>query len=197
MSRRAAFSAAQQPADTVAMIPVARNKKARSWEKSNRARAYYIPRHLEEKAIAIRDEIVGIAEGINVSAVGYTATDVAVAFMERALFKVEKGVIVLDARADPAYRKTNLICVEVEGKSIPQSIVRKEKDETKKQTFLAYRWQVEFDKRIKSLSKQNHIAPGEIVVVLLSKALNAYKNGDLKLIPQPSTVKQTVTGAWK
>jgi len=197
MSRRAAFSA-QNPTDTVAMIPVARNKQTRNWEKSNRAHAYYIPRHLEDKAIIIRDEIMGIADGLNQSAIVATATDVAAAFMERALFKVEKGVVVLDARPDPAYKKTSLVCVEVEGAAIPQNITCKERNNEKKQyIYLAYRWSGEEDKRIKGLAKQHHIAPGEIIILLLSKALNAYKNGDLKLLPLSSTVRQTVTGAWK
>ena len=196
MPRRAAFSA-QNPTDTVAMIPVARNKQTRNWEKSNRAHAYYIPRHLEDKAIIIRDEIMGIADGLNQSAIVATATDVAAAFIERALFKVEKGVIVLDARPDSAYKKTSLVCVEVEGEAIPQNITPKEKGDTQKKLFLAYRWPKEFDQKIKDLSKLHNILSGEIVILLLSKALNAYKNGDIGLISQPSTVRQTVTGAWK
>jgi hypothetical protein len=192
MPRRAAFSS--QPTDTVAMIPVAKNKQKRDWEKSNRARAYYIPRHLEDQALAIRDEIVGIADGL----VWATATDVAVALMERALSKVEKGDLVLDARPDPAHKKMGWVCVEVEGESVSQPITRKEKDDEKKQyTYLAYRWPHEFDKRIKAIAKQHHLTTGEVFVMLLSAALDAYKNGNLRLIPQPIMVRQTVAGARK
>jgi len=199
MPRRSAFSSSntQQPTDTVAMIPVAKNKQKRDWEKSNRARAYYIPRHLEEQALIIRDEIAGIADGLSQFSVWATTTDVAIALMERALFKVEKGIIVLDARPDAARKKVGLICVDVEGESIPQTITRKEKTQTKRKLFLAYRWTDEFDKKIKGIAKQHHILPGEIVVMLLSSALEAYKNGDLNLIPQPITIRQTVAGVWK
>jgi hypothetical protein len=190
MPRRAAFSS--QPTDTVAMIPIAKNKRGRDWEKSNRARAYYIPRHLEDQAIVIRDEIMGIADGLSQSALWATATDVAAALMERALSKVEKGDIVLDAQPDPAHKKMGLVCVEVEGKSVPQSITRKEKDATKKKVFLAYRWSREFDKQIKAIAKQHHLLTGEVVVTLFSAALDAYKNGNLLLIPQPIMVRQTV-----
>jgi len=199
MPRRSAFSSSntQQPTDTVAMIPVAKNKQKRDWEKSNRARAYYIPRHLEEQALIIRDEIAGIADGLSQFSVWATTTDVAIALMERALFKVEKGVIVLDARPDAGRKKAGLVCVDVEGKSTPQTITRKEKGEAKKQFFLAYRWTVELDGKIKGIAKQHHILPGEIVIMLLSSALEAYKNGDLNLIPQPITIRQTVAGVWK
>jgi hypothetical protein len=195
MPRRAAFSS--QPTDTIAMIPVAKNKQTRDWEKSNRARSYYIPRHLEDRAVVLRDEIVGIADGLSQSAVWATATDVAVAFMERALFKVEKSAIVLDARLDPAHKKTGLICVDVEGEFIPQIITQKEKNTTRKKFFLAYRWPNEFDKKIKTIAKHHHLLTGEVVVLLFSAALDAYKNGNLRLIPQSITVRQTVAGAWK
>jgi len=200
MPRRSAFSSSntQQPTDTVAMIPVAKNKQKRDWEKSNRARAYYIPRHLEEQALIIRDEIAGIADGLSQFSVWATTTDVAVAFMERAIFKVEKGVIVLDARPDAGRKKAGLICVDVEGESVPQKIVRKEKEDEKKQyIYLAYRWSDELDRKIKGLAKRHRIAIGEVVVTLLSLALEAYKNGDLNLIPQPITIRQTVAGVWK
>ena len=195
MPRRAAFSS--QPTDTITMIPVAKNKQTRDWEKNNRAHSYYIPRHHEDQAIIIRDEIVGISDGLSQSAVWATATDVAVAFMERALFKVEKGAIVLDTRLDPAYKKTGLICVDIEGESIPQMITQKEKNATRKKFFLAYRWPSEFDKKIKTIANQHHLQTGEVVVMLLSTALDAYKNGNLRLIPQSVTVRQTVAGAWK
>ena len=199
MPRRSAFSSSntQQPTDTVAMIPVAKNKRGRDWDNNNRARAYYIPRHLEEQALIIRDEIAGIADGMSQFSVWATATDVAIALMERALFKVEKGIIVLDARPDAGRKKAGLICVDVEGEATPQTITRKEKGEAKKQFFLAYRWTVELDGKIKGIAKQHHILPGEIVVMLLSLALEAYKNGDLNLIPQPVTIRQTVAGVWK
>jgi hypothetical protein len=199
MPRRSAFSSSntQQPTDTVAMIPVAKNKRGRDWDNNNRARAYYVPRHLEEQALIIRNEIAGIADGMSQFSVWATATDVAIALMERALFKVEKGIIVLETRPDISHKKVGLICVDVEGEAIPQTITRKEKSQAKKQFFLAYRWTDEFDKKIKAHAKQHHILPGEVVVTLLSSALEAYKNGDLNLIPQPITIRQTVAGVWK
>ena len=204
MPRRSVFDNINlnEPVEPVVMIPSAKNRRTRTWEKNNRSRSYFIPRPLAEMALQIRDEIVGISDGIretDILAPLATANDVAMALMERALHMVDTELIQIIPRFDPMHQRTKLICVDVEDEILPRRIMeRREKPaEIRKEIYLAYRWPQEFDRRIKHIAKNNHIAVGEVVVLLLGKALEVYKLGRLKLIPQPITVKQTVTGVLK
>ena len=95
----------------------------------------------------------------------------------------------------------------VNGNSNPKSETKSRQGGKDKDFVLTYRWLEEHDQRIKSLAGKgpaatNHkndplkyaVPVGEVVVKLLQRAIDDYKNGRMRLRSQATTGRQTVSG---
>ena len=207
MSRRDAFDKYpqwQQPGESVVptaptaldLIPMTepKKKRGRNWEHFNRTHSYFIPRSLQQKAAEVRDAITGIASEIGMT----TVDNVATVFATYALHCINQGVLSLETRYDPQRAKMTLTWEEVEDgtKQAPGGRPHHHKKQDGKEFYLGYRWLNETHQRLKQLASENRLAIGEVVVVCLQHGLGAYREGRLRLVPQPVTVRQTVNGDW-
>lgn len=189
MPRRNVFDRpqAQEP---VEQIPTAQKKRrTREWDKAHPVVSYFIPAPLHEQAKGVRAEILGLAQKHMT-----TITSVAAALMEYALAQVRSGELNLKARSDARRRTMALTWEKANTRS--QAIPRPARRQAKaKDLYLGYRWSKDMHRQIASLSNEA-LVPGEAVVFLLRCALDAYKNGCLRLNEKPIVMKQEARPSW-
>jgi len=172
-----------------------KKKRGREWEHSNRAQSYFIPRSWRQKATEVRDAITGIASEIGMT----TVDNVANVFASYALHCINQGMLSLETHYDPQRAKITLTWEEVKDwpkQAPPDKRPQRHKKQDEKVFCLSYRWPDETHQRLKQLASENHLAIGEVVVACLQHGLGAYREGRLRLVPQPVTARQTVNGDW-
>jgi len=194
MSRQNAFSHLKQGAqDPVNIIPLARKHKRdnRAWDRAHRVYSYFIPLTLHEKAKDVRAYILGLAHQHMTS-----TSSVANALIGFSLAHVRQGKLIIEARPNAHRRK--MILTWTEADEWPQEIPAQTKriNNTKvKDIFLGYRWSKDVDSQIKALAGIE-ISVGEVVVFLLSYAIEAHKQGRLRLKEEAVVVSQKVSPTW-
>jgi len=181
------------PQEPIDLIPRAkpRPKKARTWEKRNPSRSYYIPENLHEKAKDVRAKILGLAQ-MHMA----TTSNVASALLGYSLAQVRQGKLEVEALPDINRRKMALTWEESDDDQSQdiQPIKKANKGKSKKALYLNYRWSKDLDKQIHALA--DSISIGELTLFLLNYALEAYENGRLKLKERPITMGQKVSSEW-
>ena len=211
---------ATQPPTPLDLIPAVRPKKrGRQWEKRNRAWSYKIPRPLWDVAKQIRDDIYAIAqfrEDGKPRGDSTTVDAVATALIDWALGFAEQDPSFLSPRTNPHPRGRLMTLAWEEWNGWPRELptpsrrTRRADKEAKDKVFvLTYRWPEELVQRIKLLAgkglgttnnaqKYNplkySVPVGEVVVKLLQRAIDDYKNGRMRL--QLHTVQQSISG-WE
>jgi hypothetical protein len=170
-------------------LQVARpRKRKRAWEREHRGRTFYVPIPLVDRAKAVRQAVLGLAQKHMT-----TADQVADALLSWAIAQVSAQEIALEAR--PTLRRKMSVRV-VDANGWPEGMEEpKAKGKKAQELFLGYRLSPETNRQITSLSS-NAIAPGEVVVVLLEHALSALQSGRVRLQSEPEVVRQKVT-AWE
>jgi len=168
-----------------------RSGRRRDWERQNPARRYLVPPAFHNRAKAVREALLGLAQQYQ-----STVDDVARALMTAALAAVREGEIQLDYRPNPNGRKMTVEVVREGG--WPQEELPKPKPRRKVPPMnLTYRWGSDVHQAISNLASD---APqGAVVVLLLEAALERVKAGKWGLRPRPVAVKQEVMVAtsWK
>lgn len=183
--------------------PQPKKKRGREWEKRNRAWSYKIPRPLWDVAKQIRDDIYAIAqfrEDGKPREDATTVDDVAAALVDWALSLAEQEPSFLIPRPNPHPRGRLMTLTWEEWSNWSTEILtpsrkrKADKGGKDKDFVLTYRWLEEHDQRIKSLAGKgpaatNHkndplkyaVPVGEVVVKLLQRAIDDYKNGRMRL----------------
>ena len=191
-----------QPVDVMHMIPTAkqakesRAKRNRPWDAKNPVISYRIPANLHAKAKDIRF-VVKKAAGRYMTSI----SSVAAAFMAFSLSHLRSGKLVIEPRPNPERRTLTLHWSEAES-GWPQDIkpVNERKKENiravVKPVFLGYRYGTDVDQQIRAISKQTGVPSGEVVVFLLSHAIEAYGKGQLILTPESVVVTNKVSPSW-
>lgn len=173
--------------EPIDLIPLARPRsRKRAWEREHRARTFYIPAPLVDRAKAVREKVLALAQKHLTS-----ADQVADALLAWAIEQVTSGRLALEAR--PTQRRKMTVRV-VDANGWPGEF---EKPKAKRRQFymrITYRLSSETVVRIISLSG-DAIAPGEVVVVLLEHALSALQSGRVRLQSEPEVVQNRVK-AW-
>lgn len=167
-------------------------KRNRQWEKTHRPYRYVnVP-------LEVREEVLALAEHLHV-----TADDVARAFFEYGLDRVDEGKLQLKTQPNPLGRKMTLFpqrqagaWEEAEGpqRDIPARRKRKNERRGKSIPAVSYRIPRSVHMDLSSLAMELAVPVGEVVTLLLQHGLNAYRAGRLKLTPHPVTVKMTLKG---
>lgn len=196
-----------------------KKKRGRAWEKRNRAWSYKIPRPVWDAANQIRDDIHAIAqfrEDGKPREDSTTVDDVATALIDYSLCLAEKDPSFLTPLPNPHPRGRLMTLTWEEWNAWPIKIPaphrkprKADKEAKDKDLVLTYRWLEEHDQHIKLLAGKGHAATdhkndplkyavpvGEVVVKLLQRAIDDYKNGRMRLRSQPSAVQQTISG-WE
>ncbi len=195
MTRRNAFDHLRQtPQQPISIIPRAQEKRRdnRTWDQTHPVISYYIPAPFEEKAKDIRAVILALSQQHMT-----TITSVAIAFVSYSLAHVRQGKLKIVAQPNPRGRKMTVTWEEAsEGwpQEIQQPVTPGKKQKTK-EFYLGFRWGRDVDRQIKALADKS-IAVGEIVVFLLSYAVQAHKKGKLRLKEETVVVAQKVSAIW-
>jgi len=191
-------------------------KRDRSWDQLHRPCTYKIPQRLHKDAEKLRDSILSIAQfdeqgqSRNDST---TVDDVASTLIDYALETAESGGV--EFHPTPQGRMTlHWEHQEDENKNSvlalkPPLRLSQRKEAPFKKLVFSYRWQEEYDQRIKALagkgsssSVQKHnphkyvVPVGEVVVRLLQQGVDAYCHGIISLVSSPVDARQTVNG-WQ
>lgn len=177
-----------QPPRPIDLIPRPKKRtRQRDWERKNPAKHYRVPADLHDRAKAVREALLGLAQHYQ-----STVDDVARALMAAALVAAQEGDIQLAYRPNPQGRKMTVEVVR--GGDWPQAELPKPKSRKKaKPLILTYRWGPEVHQAISDLAGE---APkGAVVVLLLEAALERVKAGKWGLRPRPVAVKQEVVVA--
>ena len=190
-----------QPVEVMTIIPTARQekesraKRTRSWEKKNRSHSYRIPLELHMPARDLSASLSGIASEFLTS-----ASNVAEAFMAFSLSHLHSGRLRIQSKPNPERRSLSL-----EWKEVDSGRSREVKPGTKKKknewlearpVFLSYRWSADISNQIQAIVQKTGVSGGEVVVFLLSHALQAYRAGHLIITPHSVVVTNTVTPSW-
>lgn len=183
-------SDAQSP---IATIPLAQGHKRdnRAWDRAHPGISYRIPLPLHVQAKDIRATILGLAHQHMTS-----TSSVANALMSYSLAQVRQGKLAIEAR--PNVNRRKMILTWMEADEWPQEIPQhtKHANNTKvKAVYLNYRWGKDVDSQIKALAGKA-ISVGEVVVFLLHYALEAHKQGHLRLKEEAVVVSQKVSPTW-
>ena len=195
MTRRNAFDRIRKDAqDPIASIPLAKGKKRdnRAWDRKHPVISYYIPAPLHEKAKDVRAAVLALSQKHMTS-----ISSVAIALASYSLSQVRQGLLHIEGRPDANRRKMTLAWEEVKDgwqQEIPQPIKRTGKSKDK-DVYIGYRWSRDINSQIKSLADTS-ISVGEVVVFLLNYALDAHKNGSLRLKEETVVVSQKVSATW-
>ena len=188
-SQRNPLNSLTNPQDPVSSIPFAsRRDRDRTWDRTHPVISYSIPPALHEKAKDIRAAILALAQKHMT-----TISCVSAALTSYALAQVRQGKLSFEPHPNPNRRKISLTWMEVN--EDPQEIKMPQKHMALKRFYLGYRWTRDMDTQIKGLAG-NVVSPGEVVVFLLSYALDAHKNGRVKLVEESMVVTQKVAASW-
>ena len=193
MSRQDAFAHLKKnPQEPVNIIPQARTQKRdnRAWDRAHRGMSYRIPSSLHVQAKDIRATILGLAHQHMTS-----TSSVANALMGFSLAHVRQGKLVIEARPNANRRKMTLTWAE--SSEWPQEI-QPAKHTIKmgnSEIVLTYRWGKDVGMQIKALAG-TEVSVGEVVVFLLSYAVEAHKQGHLRLKEEAFVVSQKVSPTW-
>jgi hypothetical protein len=190
-----------QPVEVMNIIPTARQekesraKRTRSWEKKNRSHSYRIPVELHLPARDLSASLSGIASEFLTS-----ASNVAEAFMAFSLSHLHSGRLTIRSKPNPERRSLSLEWKEVES-GRPREVkpgTKKKKNEwlEARPVFLSYRWSADTSNQIQAIVQKTGVSGGEVVVFLLSHALQAYQAGHLIITPHSVVVTNTVTPSW-
>ena len=190
-----------QPVEVMTIIPTARQekesraKRTRSWEKKNRSHSYRIPVELHMPARDLSASLSGIASEFLTS-----ASNVAEAFMAFSLSHLHSGRLTIQSKPNPERRSLSLEWKEVES-GRPREVkpgTKKKKNEwlEARPVFLSYRWSADTSNQIQAIVTKTGVSGGEVVVFLLSHALQAYQAGHLIITPHSVVVTNTVTPSW-
>ena len=190
-----------QPVEVMNIIPTARQekesraKRTRSWEKKNRSHSYRIPVELHMPARDLSASLSGIASEFLTS-----ASNVAEAFMAFSLSHLHSGRLTIRSKPNPERRSLSLTRKEVES-GRPREVkpgTKKKKNEWLEAhpVFLSYRWSTDISNQIQAIVTKTGVSGGEVVVFLLSHALQAYQAGHLIITPHSVVVTNTVTPSW-
>ena len=190
-----------QPVEVMNIIPTARQekesraKRTRSWEKKNRSHSYRIPVELHMPARDLSASLSGIASEFLTS-----ASNVAEAFMAFSLSHLHSGRLTIQSKPNPERRSLSLEWKEVDS-GRPREVkpgTKKKKNEwlEARPVFLSYRWSADISNQIQAIVKKTGVSGGEVVVFLLSHALQAYLAGHLIITPHSVVVTNTVTPSW-
>ena len=167
-------------------------KRNRQWEKTHRPYRYVnVP-------LEVREAVLALAEHLYV-----TADDVARAFFEYGLDRVDEGKLQVKAQPNPFGRKMTLFPQKQVGAweeaTGPQQDIparRKKRVERKQKSVPAVSYRIPHGVHMDlcSLAAELAVPVGEIVTLLLQHGLKSYRAGRLKLTPHPMTVKMTLKG---
>jgi hypothetical protein len=193
MPRQDAFAhlkkGAQEP---VKIIPLAQQQKRdnRAWDRAHRGMSYRIPSPLHEQAKDVRASILGLAHQHMTS-----TSSVAAALMGFSLAHVRQGKLAIEARPNAKRRKMVLTWAEAD--EWPQEIqpARRAIKTADADVVLTYRWGKDVGTQIKALAGAE-ISVGEVVVFLLHYAIEAHKQGHLRLKEEAFVVSQKVSPTW-
>ena len=193
MSRQDAFAHLKKDAqEPVNIIPQARSQKRdnRAWDRAHRGMSYRIPSSLHIQAKDIRAIILGLAHQHMTS-----TSSVANALMGFSLAHVRQGKLVIEARPNANRRK--MILTWAESSEWPQEIqpAKRTVKMGTSEIVLTYRWGKDVAMQIKALAG-TEISVGEVVVFLLSYAIEAHKQGHLRLKEEAFVVSQKVSPTW-
>jgi hypothetical protein len=126
-----------------------------------------------------------------------TITSVAIAFVSYSLAHVRQGKLKIAAQPNARGRKMTVTWEEIsEGwpQKIQQPVMPNRKVKSK-EFYLGFRWGRDVDRQIKALADKS-IPVGEIVIFLLSYAVQAHKKGKLRLKEETVVVAQKVSATW-
>lgn len=167
-------------------------KRNRQWEKTHRPYRYVnVP-------LEVREDVLALAEHLHV-----TADDVAHAFFEYGLDRVDEGKLQLKTQPNPLGRKMTLFPQKQAGaweeasgpqRDIPTRRKRKGERNQKSVPAVSYRIPHGVHMDLCSLAAELAVPVGEVVALFLQHGLHAYRAGRLKLTPHPVTVKMTLKG---
>ncbi len=193
MSRQDAFAHLKKDAqEPVNIIPQARSQKRdnRAWDRAHRGMSYRIPSSLHIQAKDIRAIILGLAHQHMTS-----TSSVANALIGFSLAHVRQGKLVIEARPNANRRK--MILTWAESSEWPQEIqpAKRAVKIGNSEIVLTYRWGKDVAMQIKALAG-TEISVGEVVVFLLSYAIEAHKQGHLRLKEEAFVVSQKVSPTW-
>ena len=193
MSRQDAFAHLKKDAqEPVNIIPQARTQKRdnRAWDRAHRGMSYRIPSSLHVQAKDIRATILGLAHQHMTS-----TSSVANALMGFSLAHVRQGKLVIEARPNANRRK--MILTWAESSEWPQEIqpAKRAIKMGNANVVLTYRWGKDVSTQIKALAG-TEVSVGEVVVFLLSYAVEAHKQGHLRLKEEAFVVSQKVSPTW-
>ena len=197
MARRDPFAHLKQAPSNGAPAPIdliprpKKRTRRREWEKANPAHTYKIPVDFHDRAKAVREALLGLAQQYQ-----STVDDVARALMTAALKAVQVGEIQLGYRPNPKSRKMTVEVVRESG--WPQEELPKPNPRKKvKPMVLNFRWGEDTHKALTDLAAD--VPKGAVVVLLLEAALERVKAGKWGIRPRPVAVKQqiTVANSWK
>ena len=193
MPRQDAFAHLKKDAqEPVKIIPLARQQKRdnRAWDRAHRGMSYRIPSPLHEQAKDVRASILGLAHQHMTS-----ASSVAAALMGFSLAHVRQGKLVIEARPNAKRRKMMLTWAEAD--EWPQEIqpTKRAIKTADADVVLTYRWGKDVGTQIKALAGVE-ISVGEVVVFLLRYAIEAHKEGHLRLKEEAFVVSQKVSPTW-
>jgi hypothetical protein len=178
-------------AEYVANNTSKRTHRVRTWNQSNRSKAYRIP-----DAFMVDGKIIR-AFCVKKAASNMTNTDtVASALIEHALAAVRLGTLPIAARPDP--KRRNLTLKVVDGPNgWPEPTTKekqqKQKDRTQKGRYINYRWGSGVDTQIASLAKDKGIPQGELVVYLLKWTVDLFERNAVHFKPESVTTQQAVS----
>lgn len=167
-------------------------KRNRQWEKTHRPYRYVnVP-------LEVREDVLALAEHLHVP-----AGDVAHAFFEYGLDRVEEGKLQLNAQPNPLGRKMTLFpqkqvgaWEEADGpqRDIPARRKKRVERNQKSVPAVSYRIPPGIHTDLCSLAEELAVPVGEVVTFFLRHGLKAYRAGRLKLMPHPVIVKMTLKG---
>jgi hypothetical protein len=194
MSRQDAFAHLKKDAqEPVKIIPLAQKQKRdnRAWDRAHRVHSYFIPSTLHEQAKDVRAFILGLAHQHMTS-----TSSVANALIGFSLAHVRQGKLRIEARPNANRRKMTLTWEEADEwpQEIPQHVKRISNNKVK-DLFLGFRWGKDVDTQVRALAGAE-ISVGEVVVFLLHYAIEAHKQGHLKLKEEAFVVSQKVSPTW-
>jgi hypothetical protein len=194
MTRRNALDRLRKdPQQPITTIPLAKaqTRDNRSWDRKHPVISYFIPASLDVQAKDIRAAILTLSQKHMT-----TISSVATALIGYSLAHVRQGKLVIAARPNANRPKMTLTWEETDEwpQEIPQSVKRHKKD-IAKNIYLGYRWGRDVDVQIKALAGDS-ISVGEMVVFLLTYAMEAHKQGQMRLKEETIVVSQKVSATW-
>jgi hypothetical protein len=193
MPRQDAFAHLKKDAqEPVKIIPLARQQKRdnRAWDRAHRGMSYRIPSPLHEQAKDVRASILGLAHQHMTS-----TSSVAAALMGFSLAHVRQGKLAIEARPNADRRKMILTWMEADEWPREVQPIKRAIKKADANLVLTYRWGKDVGTRIKALAGAE-ISVGEVVVFLLRYALEAHKQGHLRLKEEAFVVSQKVSPTW-